>query len=66
MTQVTFIKNAAGPTFGPYWIGDEVDLPTGVAAKLIDATSGAATRPWTPPPHTPNAAFVAKKKGDNY
>jgi hypothetical protein len=34
---VVFVKTAAGPTFGPYQVGDVADLTTQTIAHLGDA-----------------------------
>jgi hypothetical protein len=58
---VVFVKNAMGPTFGPYEIGDEVVLADTTVAKLTDATSGVATKTHPDPTHA-----NIKKRGDAY
>ena len=60
MSLVVFVKNAAGPTFGPYCIDDVVNLTAATISHLVDA-AGSATKTASDP-----TLPTAKKKGDTY
>lgn len=63
MALVQFNRNAAGPTFGPYEVGDVVDLAAGDITKLITAHPNAVTT--LHPAVVADRNLKGQKHGDN-
>jgi hypothetical protein len=60
MALVVFTKNAAGPAYGPYEIGDVVDIAAGEITKLVALGSCVQASNEK----IANDKLTAKKKGD--